>query len=55
MFSAGGLLEALEALEQAARRDERAPTARALRRVRAVWPAVEAELSRLAADPDGLK
>jgi HPt (histidine-containing phosphotransfer) domain-containing protein len=48
MFSASALLEALDALEQAARRDERAPTARALRQVHEIWPGVEAELTRLA-------
>jgi HPt (histidine-containing phosphotransfer) domain-containing protein len=48
MFGATELLDALEDLEQVSRRDERAPTARALRRVHAIWPAVQAELRRLA-------
>jgi HPt (histidine-containing phosphotransfer) domain-containing protein len=48
MFSAAALLEALDDLERASRRDERAPTARALRRVHAIWPGVQAELTRLA-------
>jgi HPt (histidine-containing phosphotransfer) domain-containing protein len=48
MFSAKELPEALEALEQSARRDQRAPTAQALRRVHATWPGVRADLRRLA-------
>jgi HPt (histidine-containing phosphotransfer) domain-containing protein len=51
MFSAPALLEALDQLEQASRRDERGPTARALRAVHGIWPAVQAELTRLARGP----
>jgi hypothetical protein len=44
MFSTGALLESLAALEQAAQRDERGPTAQALREVHASWAGARAAL-----------